>query len=214
LLSCGSKQVELANRDLENWTIRFVDTGLNANIGQRLREVGTLLQDDDLFLANYSDAVTDLRLPELIQFFMEHPEAVGVFISVQPGASFHVVSAIDNHVVDSIRPIGDMDVWINGGYFVFRRSIFDYIREGEELVAEPFQRLIAEKKLLTYKYRGFWTCMDTFKDRQLLEDLYTRGEAAWQAWRCPRVAASTPAEVLAQRCAAGRVDGEGKPCFV
>jgi glucose-1-phosphate cytidylyltransferase len=213
-LSCGSRQVELANRDLENWTIQFVDTGLNSNIGQRLRAVRPLLQDDDLFLANYSDAVTDLRLPELIRFFKEHQEAVGAFVSVQPGSSFHIVSANDQNLVESIKPVGDMDLWINGGYFVFRRSIFDYIREGEELVVEPFERLIAEKKLLTYKHRGFWTCMDTFKDRQRLEDLYTRGEAAWQVWQCPRAAATPAADLVEQRRVPLRVDAEGRPCFV
>jgi len=212
-LSCGSKQVELANRDLENWTIRFVDTGLNATIGQRLRVVRPLLQDDDIFMANYSDAVTDLNLPELIQFF-EDRDAVGVFVSIQPGQSFHVVSSNDNNLVENIRPVGDLDIWINGGYFVFRRGIFDYIREGEELVAEPFQRLIAEKKLVTYKYQGFWTCMDTFKDRQRLEDLYTRGEAAWQVWRCPRRGEPQAAEVLEEKGRPFFLDGEGRPCFV
>jgi glucose-1-phosphate cytidylyltransferase len=212
-LSCGSKQVELANRDLENWTIRFVDTGLNATIGQRLRAVRPFFQDDDIFLANYSDAVTDLRLPELLRFFKEH-DAVGVFVSIQPGQSFHVVSANDSNLVESIKPVGDMDIWINGGYFVFRHSIFDYIREGEELVVEPFQRLIAEKKLITYKYRGFWTCMDTFKDRQRLEDLYTRGEAAWQVWQFPPIAANAADEPVEQRRRACRTDAEGRPCYV
>jgi glucose-1-phosphate cytidylyltransferase len=72
---------------------------------------------------------------------------------------------------------------INGGYFVFRRQIFDYMRDGEELVQEPFQRLAAKGKLLAYRYDGFWACMDTFKEKQLLEDMYSRGETPWEVWK-------------------------------
>jgi glucose-1-phosphate cytidylyltransferase len=86
-------------------------------------------------------------------------------------------------LVSSIQHITDAGLWINGGYFAFRKNIFEYLRDGEELVVEPFQRLIAENRLIGYKYDGFWACMDTFKEKQQLEDLYTRGNAPWEVWK-------------------------------
>ena len=81
--------------------------------------------------------------------------------------------------IEHIARSGNM---INGGFFAFRREIFDYIKEGEDLVDEPFHRLIAEKQLIAYPYKGFWACMDTFKEKQHLEDLHATGRAPWQVW--------------------------------
>ena len=81
------------------------------------------------------------------------------------------------------RHVKDAGIRVNGGFFVFRHEIFDYIREGEELVQEPFKRLADEGKLVSYLYDGFWACMDTFKEKQLLEDIYSRGQAPWEVWR-------------------------------
>jgi glucose-1-phosphate cytidylyltransferase len=94
--------------------------------------------------------------------------------------------------VTSIDDCLGADVWINGGYFVLRRQIFDYIRAGDELVVEPFQRLIAESKLSTLRYEGFWRCVDTFKDLQELERLEAQGHAPWNLW--PRAGDTTAVE--------------------
>jgi glucose-1-phosphate cytidylyltransferase len=85
-------------------------------------------------------------------------------------------------VVEEIAHIARSGNLINGGFFAFRREIFDYIKEGEDLVDEPFHRLISEKQLVAYPYGGFWACMDTFKEKQHLEDLHTTGHAPWQIW--------------------------------
>ena len=82
-----------------------------------------------------------------------------------------------------MRASQDSDIWINAGYFVFRNKIFDFIKEGEELVIEPFQRLIDAGQLIAYPYDGFWQNMDTFKDRQRFEELLQSGEAPWQVWK-------------------------------
>ena len=82
-------------------------------------------------------------------------------------------------VVQRLRSRQESDIWINGGYFIFRNAIFDYIRDGEELVLEPFNRLIENRRLMTYKYEGFWRAMDTLRDRQLLEEMVERGEMPW-----------------------------------
>jgi len=86
-------------------------------------------------------------------------------------------------LVSGIHAIDNGSVRINGGYFVFKKQIFDYIHEREELVIEPFQRLLQQKQLIGYPYNGFWASMDTFKDRMQLEGLYSAGGAPWEVWK-------------------------------
>ena len=105
---------------------------------------------------------------------------------MKPTQSFHVVSLTSDGAVGGIEHLSQSGIWINGGYFIFRKDIFDYISNGEELVNEPFQRLIEKGELITYKHDGFWVAMDTFKDKQLLEDMYSRGEAPWEVWKSSR----------------------------
>ncbi len=183
VLSDGGRSVELLGADIQDWSITFVDTGSDANIGQRLLAVKDYIGEDEIFLANYSDGLTDASLPAMLRKF-DAAGKVGSFICVRPNHSFHIVS-LEAGEVQSIRPVTESEIWINGGYFIFRRSIFDYMREGEELVEEPFQRLIAAHRLMAYRYDGFWAAMDTFKDRQQLEGLQQNGRPPWMVWRCP-----------------------------
>jgi glucose-1-phosphate cytidylyltransferase len=181
VLSNGGRQLRLLNSDTHDWSITFVDTGIASNIGQRLKAVEPYLDGESVFLANYSDGLTDLPLPGYIDHFVQRGK-VGSFLAVQPSQSYHVVS-VDGDLASGIRPMSTTGILINGGYFVFRTEIFDYMRDGEELVEQPFGRLIQEEQLIAYKYEGYWACMDTFKDRQQLEDRYTRGEAPWEVWK-------------------------------
>ena len=105
-------------------------------------------------------------------------DKIGAFLSVKPTQSFHVVTFTNGHKISGIRPLGDSNIWINGGYFIFRREIFRYMNEGEELVVEPFQRLIEEKQIMTLKHKGFWVAMDTFKDKQMLDEMVAGREGA------------------------------------
>jgi glucose-1-phosphate cytidylyltransferase len=187
VMSDGGKRVDLLGSDIHDWKITFVDTGMNSNIGQRLKLVQPFLAGDEMFLANYSDGLSDLPLPEMISYFDGNPEAVACFAGVAPTSSFHLVRLEDGGRVESIRHIKDSGMRINGGFFVMRKKIFEYMREGEELVQEPFQRLSEERRLLAYKYDGFWASMDTFKEKQLLEDMYSRGAVPWEVWK-PRPA--------------------------
>jgi len=182
VMSDGGRKVDLLASDIQDWKITFVDTGLNSNIGVRLKAVQPFLEGEEMFLANYSDGVSDLPLPAMIDYFRRN-DAVACFVGVAPTQSFHLVSVEDGGRVKSIRHVKDVGMRINGGFFVFRREIFDWIKEGEELVQEPFRRLAAAGKLLAYPYDGFWACMDTFKDKQLLEDLYSRGQVPWEVWK-------------------------------
>jgi glucose-1-phosphate cytidylyltransferase len=181
VLSNGGKKLQLLNSDIHDWNITFVDTGIQSNIGQRLKAVEEYLDGEEVFLANYSDGLTDLPLPDYTDHFLSR-DRVGSFLAVSPPYSSHLVSFNDD-VVSAVRPINKAGLWINGGFFMFRKDIFKYMRDGEELVEQPFARLIREEQLIAYKYQGNWNCMDTFKDRQQLDEVYTRGEAPWEVWR-------------------------------
>jgi glucose-1-phosphate cytidylyltransferase len=180
-LSHGGRRVDLIKTDIDDWRITFVDTGTGSNIGERLKQVEPFLAGEKMFLANYADGLTDFHLPDLIEE-SKRTGAVGTFLTVRPNYSFHFVARDREGVVTGVEDIVGANAWINGGYFVFRREIFDYMRAGEELVEEPFQRLIAERKLRAHDYEGFWRCVDTFKDLQSLEQLYAQGDAPWQVW--------------------------------
>jgi glucose-1-phosphate cytidylyltransferase len=182
VLSEGGRKVELLNSDIHDWKITFVNTGLNSNIGQRLKAAEKYLAGERVFLANYTDLLSDLRLPDLMDYFNHH-DKIACFISVPPTQSFHIVTTKEGGLVSRIKHVSEAGVRINGGFFVFKDQIFDYIKDGEELVYEPFQRLIEKKQLVAYNHNGFWACMDTFKERQLLEDMYTRGETPWEVWK-------------------------------
>lgn len=197
--SQGGKRIEYLNRDIDDWTITFVETGMHSTIGERLKAVEPYLAGEEIFLANYSDGLSDVPLPSIIGRFRAS-SALGCFLLVQPTASFDIVSAEPGGLVRNICALSMSDIWINGGYFVFRKEIFQYIQPGEELVREPFQRLIAAKALLAHKYAGFWQCMDTFKDKQRLEELNSLGTAPWKVWQnrsalAPYIAPGELAEV-------------------
>lgn len=182
VLSGGGHHVDLMNSDISDWRITFADTGVTSNLGQRLKAVQKYVENEEVFLANYADGLTDLHLPTLIDRFQRGGK-VGNFVSVRPNLSYHAVTARDDGMVEQIRPIATTDLRINGGFFMFQQAIFDYLCDGEELVLEPFQRLIAAKQLMAYAHDGFFAAMDTFKDRQHLEDLFARGKAPWEVWR-------------------------------
>lgn len=178
--SKGGKNIRLLNRDIDDWTITFVETGINANIGERLKAVETYLEGEDMFLANYSDGLSDVPLPTMVETFHQS-NAIASLLLVQPTASFDIVNIGPEGMVREICALTRSDIWINGGFFVLRPEIFRYIQPGEELVREPFQRLIQQQALLAYKCAGFWQCMDTFKDKQHLEEL-NQVTAPWQVW--------------------------------
>src|SRR5438128_10068911 len=148
----------------------------------RLNAVKPFISAEEVLLANHRDGPSELPLPAIVDNFQRYV-AVASFVGVVPPASFHRVSLQAGGRVTSIRHVRDVGMRINGGFFVLRQEVFDWIRPGEELVQEPFQRLAAAGKLISYPYDGFWACMDTFKEKQLLEDLYTRGQVPWEVWK-------------------------------
>ena len=181
VLRKGGREVLLFNNDIEDWTISFVDTGLQNNIGQRLLAVKEHLVEEEMFMANYADGLTDLNLNCYLDNFYNQ-DKIASFLCVKPSQSFHLISLGETGNVTDIVPVGYSDIWINGGFFVFKQEVFDYIQAGEELVGEPFRRLIAKEELIAYRHQGFWACVDTFKEKRLFDDMYSRGETPWEVW--------------------------------
>jgi len=184
VLNGGDRPPDLISSDLHDWKITFCDTGLQSNIGMRLMAVKEHLQGEEYFLANYSDNLCDLDLPQMIDQVVASKKMAGMLL-VPPAQTFHAVQSNPDGTVTEIRDMGNSGLSINGGFFVLNRAIFNYMKHGEELVLAPFNRLIAEKNLLGYAHEGFWACMDTFKERQQLEDLYSKGNAPWEVWKKP-----------------------------
>jgi len=185
VLSNGCRTVEPIQRDVEDWRISFVETGLHSNIGERLLAVRSYLKDEEFFFANYSDALTDLPLLEYSKA-CEKKNVVAGFVAVRTWQSFHAVTARDDGIVSQIGPMRDAGFWLNGGFFRFRNDIFDYIKPGEELVEEPFRRLIEKQQLYSYKHEGFWAAMDTLKDKITFDRMNGRGDTPWKVWEKSR----------------------------
>ena len=184
-LAKGGKEIQLFGSDIQDWRLTFVDTGLQSNVGQRLKAVERYLGDEDeVFMANYADGLTDLHLPTYMDYFRRR-DVTASFLAVRPTSSFHTVEVDQSGLVRSVRDARSSGLWINGGFFIFKREVFDSIRDGEELVEQPFNRLISRNQLLAYPYTGFWACMDTFKDKQRFDEMEARGETPWQVWRDP-----------------------------
>ena len=182
VLSDGGQNLELLSSDISDWKITFADSGLQSRIGERLRRVKQHLQGEEMFLANYSDGVTDLPLPALVEKFRASGK-IACFVGVKPKASFHMISSDDDGTVRDIQHIQNSNTRVNGGYFIFRPEVFDYIEEGDELVEAPFHRLIEDGQLFVHSYDGFWGCMDTYKEKQELDEILEQGQAPWQVWR-------------------------------
>jgi glucose-1-phosphate cytidylyltransferase len=181
VMSQGGKQIDLFNHDISDWKISFIDTGINSNIGQRLLAVRDMLVGEEIFMANYADGLTDLHLPTYIDFFQQQNK-IACFLCVKPSQSFHVVRVRPEGTVEQITPVANSDIWINGGFFILKRQIYDYIHPGEELVQEPFYRLIGENQLAAYHNPGFWGCIDTLKEKKMFDDMFSSGNPPWVVW--------------------------------
>jgi glucose-1-phosphate cytidylyltransferase len=182
IVSEGGRKREMLTSDIDDWRISLIETGLDTNIGQRLRSVRRHVAGEEIFLANYSDGLSDLALNEMIARFRAS-DAVACFVSVVPNLSYHFVDADASGRVTGIRDVASANLRLNGGFFIFRQAVFDYLHEGDELVEEPFRRLIDEGRLLAYEHNGFWMPMDTAKDRARYDELWASGKTPWAVWK-------------------------------
>ncbi|HEX2819845.1 MAG TPA: glucose-1-phosphate cytidylyltransferase [Streptosporangiaceae bacterium] len=204
----GAGHVKLFKTDISDWRITFVDTGLNSPIGERLRRVRSFVDGEKMFLANYADVFTNAPLPDMMAR-LEATRAIASLLAVPPQSSHHVVDVGEDGFIERVTPVRNLRQWENGGYFVFRPEIFDHINEGEDLVEDTLVRLVAQRRVLAYPYKGYWSPADTVKERALLEEMYYRGDCPWMVWdpdrsgtikdTLPASGESTPAAIVAPR---------------
>ena len=178
----GARDVKLFSTDISDWRITLVDTGLTSAIGERLRRVRRFVDGEDMFMANYADVLTTAALPDMIDRF-EASGAVASLLAVPPQSSHHVVDIGEDGLITQVTPMQDLRQWENGGYFVLRPQIFDHLNEGEDLVEDAImRRLVPQRRVLAYPYKGYWSPADTVKERARLEEMYQQGNCPWMIW--------------------------------
>ena len=185
VLENGARDMKLFSTDISDWRITFVDTGLNSAIGERLRRVRRHVDGEEMFMANYADVLTNAPLPDMIARF-EASSAVASLLAVPPQSSHHVVDIDSDGLITQVTPMRDLRQWENGGYFILRPEIFDYLHESEDLVEDALMRLVPQRRLLAYPYKGYWSPADTVKERAHLEDMYHKGTCPWMIWDAER----------------------------
>ena len=180
VVSGSGAQVELLDEPDEDWRVTLIDTGIWRNIGERLWAVRDQVMDEEIFLANYSDGLADVNLDDMVARF-KNSGKLACFLAVRPPLSYHLADIAEDGRVRAMQSFDRSEIWINAGYFLLRPQVFEYMKEGEELVVDPFQRLIEADQLISYKHNGFFRAMDTLKDRQILEELVEQGRMPWRS---------------------------------
>ena len=182
VLENGARDVQLFSKDISDWRVTFVDTGLNSPIGERLRRVRRFVEDEPMFLANYADVLTNAPLPDMIERF-QASSAEAALLAVPPQSSHHVVDIGEDGLITQVTPMRDLRQWENGGYFILRPGVFDVLNEGEDLVEDAImRRLVPQRRVLAYSYKGYWSPADTVKERIQLDEMYHRGNCPWMIW--------------------------------
>lgn len=165
----------------EDWRITFADTGLDTNTGGRVKKIENYIGDDETFCVTYGDGLADIDLHALMEFHKSHGR-IGTLTAVHPRSNFGLIKLdADNSVIEfEEKPL--MKEWINGGYFIFNRAIFDYLDDDSVLEREPLEKLASQRQLIAYQHHGFWKCMDTYKDNVEFNQLWDSGQAKWKIW--------------------------------
>ena len=183
MLKFGSegKEIEIYSKNTETWNIIFADTGLETNTRGRIKKIEKYIEEDEIFVT-YGDGLANINLIELLNYHKNHGK-IATITCVKPLSQFGIVDINAENIITKMSEKPRMVQWVNGGFFVFNRKIFSYLSENDILEKEPFERLAKEGNLVAYKFEGFWQCMDTYKDVQMLNELWYSGKAPWKLWR-------------------------------
>jgi glucose-1-phosphate cytidylyltransferase len=166
---------------LEDWNITFVDTGLETNTGGRVKRIESFIKDDD-FMLTYGDGVADINIDELVKFHRSK-DVDATLTAVHPMSSYGVLDIDGGEMVKGFKEKPRLDGWINAGFFVLNKRIFDYLDDNVVLEKEPMEALSAGRRLAVYFHHGFWKSMDTSKDQQLLNKLWAeKNSPPWKIW--------------------------------
>ena len=165
----------------EGWRVDLVDTGTETQTGGRISRIADRI-DGDRFFATYGDGLADIALDRLLAYHRSHGR-VATLTAVRPHVNFGVARLDDDGRVLRFDEKPLMQEWVNGGFFVFERRVFDYLDEGSTLEREPLERLAAEGELMADRHEGFWSCLDTYKDHLVLNERWENGAAPWRIWQ-------------------------------
>jgi glucose-1-phosphate cytidylyltransferase len=181
-LECGATTIH-KNGHQTNWKVHLADTGLHTQTGGRLKRLDRWLEKDETFLFTYGDGVTDLNIQALLEFHRCHGK-IATVTTVRSPARFGRIGFSGDQVTNFYEKPESGEGWINGGYFVLNRKAFDYI-EGDDTIWEhgPVERLARDGQLMGYRHHGFWSCMDTLKEKNILEEFWNSGKAPWALWQ-------------------------------
>ncbi len=177
----GKNVRELTNFKMPDWKITFAETGLNTNTGARMKKIERYI-DTDTFFLTYGDGVSDVNLNQLLAFHKKHGK-VGTVTTVRPTSRFgNLTVEEDNKITNFEKKTRLHEGWIDGGFFVFDKKIFGYVTNDEEcmLENEPLKELAKEGEFMAFKHTGFWQCMDTMREVELLNKLWDSAKNAWK----------------------------------
>ena len=179
-LSCGKTTIHDGNQP--HWKIHLVDTGLHTQTGGRLKRLKKWLDQDETFMFTYGDGVADLDLKALLKFHNSHGKCATV-TTVRSPARFGRIVFDGNQVTEFFEKAENSDGWINGGFFVLNARVIDYIQDDETIwERDAVEQLAHSGQLMGYQHDGFWSCMDTLKEKNFLEQLWISGKAPWKLW--------------------------------
>ncbi len=173
-------KITYANPTAEDWVVQMTDTGRDTLTGGRLHRLEHMLRKEGTFMLTYGDGVADVNLKALVAFHQQHGRLATV-TAVRPPARFGGITCKDDRVVEFKEKPQTEEGWINGGFMVFEPGVFDYLRGDATVLEEaPLENLARDGQLMAYKHHGFWHCMDTIRDRNLLENFWSGGNAPWK----------------------------------
>jgi len=167
----------------QNFEVTLVNTGLPTMTGGRIKRASRYIGNDDLFMVTYGDGVADIDVGKLVAFHRSHGKLATVS-AMRPTSRFGQMEIGDDGLVKKFAEKPKADGWVNAGYFVFDRRVLEYL-EGDDCILErePLERLTAEGQLMVYRHEGFFFAMDTFREYQLLNEMWDAGDAPWKVWK-------------------------------
>jgi glucose-1-phosphate cytidylyltransferase len=181
-LNLKTGHIEYSNKNSENWNIQMVDTGLDTLTGGRLARLEPYLQNEDSFMLTYGDGVADINIKQLVDFHVKHGRT-GTVSAVRPAGRFGVMDFDGDKVIDFHEKPQVEQGWINGGFFIFKSEIFNYLSGDKTILErEPLENLVSKQELMSFKHKGYWHCMDTPRDRDDLNEVWENKTASWKIW--------------------------------
>lgn len=178
-----SRKIENVTEVQEDWKVHLIDTGKDSMTGGRLFRLKPYLKNEETFMLTYGDGLCDVNISKLLEFHKSHKK-IATVTAVRPPARFGALEINEGKVVDFHEKPQVGEGWINGGFFIFNKEIFNYLKdESTVLEKEPLEKLTKDGQLMAYQHSGFWHCMDTIRDRDALEKMWSIGEASWKVWK-------------------------------